>query len=110
LFMGWESPTNYPILIVAPKEVPGADGKVDFFRGLVVRHHERRYMFASRVMFLRSSVSSFDDLNPKIGMSFHSELKEALQAEHQGLMDFDSLMNNIVNRVGSDGRSGLLLK
>ncbi|MBI1329505.1 MAG: hypothetical protein GC166_06340 [Alphaproteobacteria bacterium] len=107
-FVGWEDqPLRFPLTIWAPqseKERP------ELFVGLVVRFHEKRKsFFASRVLFVRSQAETLEALENKIGMTRYKELREQFRIERPSMTDEDykGLMSEIVNVIGSAGRSGL---
>ena len=111
LFLGWEDPSKYPLVIVAKLErQPAGRKKAGLFQGLVIRRHEFGHIFASRVLFVRSPAPSLDAMSrrKKIGMFYRSDILARL-AKESPRVPFSSLLNRIVNVVGAGGFSGLWL-
>jgi hypothetical protein len=69
-FFGHERDSDAPLFIVAKF----VKGKEDSFHTLVVRRHNRGFVFASRAVFIRSKASDLDKLRNKIGVRRESEV------------------------------------
>jgi hypothetical protein len=113
MFLGWEDPSNYPLQIIARLDAKLLGRKpVNYFTGLVTRRHEKGHIFASRVLFIRSSAPSLDAMSQKekLGMHRRSELLPSLEAEHKQIKGVAKLVEDIANRVGYQGYSGLWLE
>lgn len=94
-FIGLEQ-ERYPLIIISK---PHYGKPIDWFNGLILRHHEFGRTIASRVGFSRApNLKSLDDMRDKIGMERESRLLDEIAVFKQRL----------INSVDFDGKCALL--